>query len=370
MNSKIKIVITSAVIALVLLLSGCEYLPMSKSTTVTTTTTAVTAVGQTSTAETTATTTQGTSSWTLPVTTTGGPELNNYVTVIAKVKPSVVAINVTLTAYDIFNRQYTQEGAGTGWILDSSGLIATNNHVIDGATTIDVNFADGSSLPATVLGADTIADLAVLKVDKTGLTAARVGDSSVMQIGDQVIALGNSLGEGISATNGIISRSGVSITTDSGETLSDLIQTNASINSGNSGGPLVNMKGEVIGITSAKLAAVGVEGMGYAISTKTALPIFDSLINKGYVVRPYLGVRMESVSNILVLRYNLGTTKGAFLDEIVAGSPADKAGLQAGDVIVKFNGTTVNTAGDAQSAIRAAQIGQTVSISYYRGPTR
>ena len=213
---------------------------------------------------------------------------------------------------DIFNREYTEEVAGSGWIFDSSGLIATNNHVIEGAFNITVTLEDGTVLPATVKGADALSDLAVLKVEQTGLVAARVGDSSKLQIGQEVMAIGNALGEGISATEGIVSRTGASLAVDTGQTLTDMIQTSAAINPGNSGGPLVNMSGEVIGITSAKLADLGVEGMGYAISTKTALPIIQELVQKGYVVRPYLGVSLQTVNSWTVLQYHLGVSLRGF----------------------------------------------------------
>jgi len=274
-----------------------------------------------------------------------------------------------LTVVDMFGRTYTEEGAGSGWILDSNGLIATNNHVIDGATNIMVTLDDSTVLSASVVGADSISDLAVLKVDKTGLTAATVGNSSSLQVGEWVLAIGNALGEGISATEGIVSRSGASITTDSGTTLYDCIQTSAAVNPGNSGGPLVNMNGEVVGITSAKLADVGVEGMGYAISIKTALPIIESLVQKGYVTRPYLGVQMDTVSQ-WYRRYNLGVDYGAIVTLVTSGTPADNAGLKTGDVIINLNGKDILTAEEAQQAIYSAQIGETIQIVYYRGNSK
>jgi len=308
-----------------------------------------------------------TQAWTPPAIVSNNPILPDFVSVVSKVKPSVVAINVEIVATNIFGQSYTDEGAGSGWILDSNGLIVTNNHVIEGARNIAVTFDDGTTLPATVVGSDSISDLAVLKVDKTGLPAATIGDSTKLRVGDNVLAIGNALGEGISATSGIISRTGASIQVDTGSTLTDLLQTDAAINPGNSGGPLVNMAGEVIGITSAKLAAVGVEGIGYAISTATALPIIQSLVQKGYVVRPYLGVQMETVNQFLIMRYRLSVDYGAFIVQVVAGSPASAAGLKAGDVIVSLNNKDIKTANDAIQAIRSAQVGQAVEITYWRG---
>ncbi|MBI2829959.1 MAG: trypsin-like peptidase domain-containing protein, partial [Chloroflexi bacterium] len=177
--------------------------------------------------------------------------------VVAKVKPSVVAINVQIETRDIFNRPVTQEGAGSGWIIGRNGIIVTNNHVVEDARTITVTLADGKTFvadPANV-SRDPLSDLAIVRVNATDLPAAIVGESARMRLGDWVVAIGNSLGRGIRVTDGIVSAQGVSITLDSGETLTDLLETTAAINEGNSGGPLVNMSGEVIGITSAKITS-------------------------------------------------------------------------------------------------------------------
>jgi serine protease Do len=290
--------------------------------------------------------------------------------VVARVKPSVVAINVKLTAYDFFNRSYDSEAAGSGWILDANGLIATNNHVIDGANSIMVTFDDGSVLPATIVGADPVSDLAVIKVDKTGLPAASVGDSSSLQVGQWVLAIGNALGEGISATEGIVSRTGATITEDSGQELYDLIQTSAAVNPGNSGGPLVDLSGNVVGITSAKLADVGVEGMGYAISTKTALPIIQALIQKGYVTYPYFGVQTEDVNQVYTRWYNLAVNEGAFVTTVGSGTPAAQCGIKQGDVIVGFDGKNIVSSADLTNAIENSQVGKTVTVVFYRGSVK
>ncbi|MBN1368356.1 MAG: trypsin-like peptidase domain-containing protein [Dehalococcoidales bacterium] len=368
-GQKLKYYLTGLIlVVLVFAVAGCDF--MSLLTTPTTTTKTTTTPTTTMTSSTTDTTTV---TWTPPVTQTQNPELSSYIDVVKKVRPSVVAINAEVTVLDIFGREYSEEVAGSGWILgilDSSTLIVTNNHVIDGAFNITVTLEDGMVLPATIKGADALSDLAILKVNKTGLTAAAVGDSSNLQIGQAVMALGNALGEGISATEGIVSRTGASLAVETGQTLTDLIQTSAAINPGNSGGPLVNMSGEVVGITSAKLAALGVEGMGYAISTRTALPIIEELVQKGYVVRPYLGVNLQTVNAWTVLQYRLGVNYGAFISAVGTNSPAEAAGLQTGDVIVKFNGEDIHSADDCLAAIHSAKIGDTVSISYWRGDTQ
>jgi serine protease Do len=292
--------------------------------------------------------------------------------VVAKVKPSVVAINTEATAYDFFNRPVSQQGAGSGWILDGKGIIVTNNHVIAGATKITVTLDDGRTftVDANKVSTDMLSDLAVLKIDASDLSALTVGDSTKLRVGDWIVAIGNALGEGISATNGIISRLGATITGDTGETLHDLIQTNAAINPGNSGGPLVNMAGEVVGITSAKFSAVGVEGMGYAISTHAAGQIIEGLVQKGYIVRPWLGVSTTNINQRLVLTQNLAVDVGAFLTQVATNSPAAKAGLRVGDVIVSFNRKNITSGTDFLDALLNSQAGQTVEIIYYRGTTK
>jgi len=308
--------------------------------------------------------------WTLPPAETQNPPLPDLVSVVAKVKPSVVAINTEVVAYDIFNRPFTQEGAGSGWIIDKDGLIVTNNHVVAGAETITVTLADGRTFPAGVVGADAFSDLAVLRVNDTNLPEADIGDSDELRIGEWVLAIGNALGMGITAKEGIVSRLGVSIPVSVGQTLHDLIETSAPINPGNSGGPLINMAGEVIGITSVKIRAVEVEGIGYAISTATAMPIIEELVQKGYVVRPWLGVVLYTVDQYAVLRYRLAVDKGTLITEVALGSPADNAGLEVGDVIVSLAGKEITTAQELIQAIHSSQIGQEVEITYWRGETK
>ena len=200
----------------------------------------------------------------------------DFVSIIAEVRPSVVAIT-TEVPVRFFGRQFTQEGAGSGWIIDEDGLIVTNNHVVEGARNVTVTLEDGRIFPAESVRTSSVADLAVIKINAQGLPALQIGDSSQIQVGEWVVAVGNSLGLGISATKGIVSALGVSISTSPGESLDNLIQTDAAINPGNSGGPLVNLLGQVVGINSIKVSQVGVEGMGYAISIDKAKPIIDDL---------------------------------------------------------------------------------------------
>jgi len=310
------------------------------------------------------------STWTPPAAGSEAPILPSIADVVAIVKPSVVAINTEYVTYDIFNRPYEQQGAGSGWIIDEDGLIVTNNHVVEGANSVTVTLADGRTFPAQTIRTDRLSDLAVVKVNASNLPAAKVGDSAILRVGDWVVAIGNSLGMGISATKGIVSAKGVSLSVSEGQTLDDLVQTDAAINPGNSGGPLVNLAGEVIGITSVKVAQVGVEGMGYAISSNTARPIIQQLVQNGYVVRPWLGVVLYTVDQYAVLRYDLAVDKGALITEVAAGSPADEAGIEPGDVITKLEDEEITSADDLIQAIHSSQIGQRVEITFWRGDSQ
>jgi serine protease Do len=213
-----------------------------------------------------------------PTTAQGGalvtlPSFHNLIDVVEQ---SVVAIN-TETVVNTGFIQGTVEGAGSGWIFDESGIIVTNNHVIEGAQSITVVMSDGTTYTPVSVKSDPATDLAVLKINAGKLTALKVADPSQLNVGDWVVAVGNALGQGISAKDGIVSRLGVDVQLSATETYMDLIETNAAINPGNSGGPLVNLAGEVVGITSLKLAAAGIEGMGYAINLKEALPVIQRL---------------------------------------------------------------------------------------------
>jgi serine protease Do len=308
--------------------------------------------------------------WTPPSTDGQNQILPSIADVVALVRPSVVAINTEYTSYDIFNRPFTQQGAGSGWIIDEDGLIVTNNHVVENADSVTVTLVDGRTFSAETVRTDQLSDLAIVKVNAGNLSAAKVGDSDALRVGDWVVAIGNSLGMGISATKGIVSAQGVSLSVSAGQTQEDLIQTDAAINPGNSGGPLVNMSGEVIGINSIKIAQVGVEGMGYAISSNTAQPIIQQLVQQGYVIRPWLGVGLYTVDQYAVLRYSLAIDKGALITEVAAGSPADEAGIQAGDVITGFEGEEITSADDLIQAIQSHEIGQSVKITFWRGDSQ
>ncbi len=308
--------------------------------------------------------------WTAPPIRSDALPLPSIAAVVAQVKPSVAAINTEVITYDVFNRPSTRQGAGSGWIIDEDGIIVTNNHVIAGARSITATLADGRTFPASLVGADALSDLAILKIDADNLVSANVGSSSHLVVGDWVVAIGNALGLGISAKEGIVSRLGVSVKVSSGQTLDNLLETSAAINPGNSGGPLVNMAGEVIGITSVKIVTVEVEGIGYAISMDTAAPIIEELVQHGYITRPWFGVILTDIDQWLALRYQLAVNQGVFVTEVAPGSPAAKAGIKPQDVIVGFGDQEITSAGELVQVIHESQIGQEVEITFWRGDTK
>jgi serine protease Do len=306
------------------------------------------------------------SNWTFPLENEPATPLPDFPPVVAGVMPSVVSVTTEIVTSDFFGRQHTESVAGSGILIDDNGYIATNNHVVEDAQSIYVELADGRTFPADTVGNDTLSDLAVIKIDARDLPYARWGDSSLLSVGEWVLAIGNALGEGITATEGIVSRLNVSVNVE-GNTLYDLIQTTAAVNPGNSGGPLVNMAGEVIGITSVKIVASGVEGMGYAISSNEAKPIIEDLIRYGRVTYPWLGVALYTVDPSLAASENLSVDRGALIDEVVADSPAEAAGLRAGDIIIRFVDKEISNVADLVQAIRTSEIGEEVEIVFVRG---
>jgi serine protease Do len=291
--------------------------------------------------------------------------LPDFRPVVTEVMPSVVSVTSEIVVSGFFG-QYTEYVAGSGILIDNEGYIATNNHVVEDARSVYVELIDGRTLPADIVGTDTLTDLAVIRIDATDLPHAYWGNSSSLSLGEWVLAIGNALGEGITATEGIVSRLNVSVNVDA-NTLYGLVQTTAAINPGNSGGPLVNVSGEVIGITSVKIVASEVEGIGYAISSNEARPIIEDLIRNGHVTYPWLGVSVSTVTPLLAASEDLSVDRGALIAEVVTDSPADAAGLQSGDVIIRFADTEITNLADLVQAIRSSQVGQNVEILFVRG---
>ena len=286
---------------------------------------------------------------------------NTSIAVAEKVLPSVVGITVTYQVNSIFGAT-SGDATGSGIIISEDGYILTNNHVISSessssfyaiseATDIKVNiYNDKESYKATVVGTDAYTDLAVLKIDKTGLTPAVLGNSDESKVGEYVMAIGNPLEMDYSVTTGIISAINREVQSEGTTYLA--IQTDAAINSGNSGGALVNANGEVIGINTLKLSGNGVEGIGFAIPISSTTSIINQLIEFKEVKRPYIGIAGSSVDETLTKKYNI--PQGIYVDEIQKDSPAEKGGLQVGDIIIKIEDTEVksvnelNTYGPAQ----------------------
>lgn len=281
-----------------------------------------------------------------------------------KVGPAVVGITNKAYVRDIFDRvQLTERGTGSGVIYDKRGYIATNNHVVEGASEIIVSLTDGRTVKGKVLGADAVTDLAVVKIDEESLPVAKFGDSDSLLVGEPAIAIGNPLGLEFrgSVTAGVISALNRSI--EVGERKFNLIQTDAAINPGNSGGALVNADGEVIGINSAKVAVSGVEGIGFAIPINTAKPILDELVEQGRIARPYLGASLMDKEIAARFGFELDLHGGIFIVKIVENSPAYKAGIRPGDIILTFNGQEVSTAVDLRTKLAECRVGDNVEVT-------
>ena len=258
---------------------------------------------------------------------------------------------------------------GTGVVLTSGGYVVTNAHVVQGAGSISVLLSDERSFPATLVGADTISDLAVLHIEAEGLIPAEFGDSSVLRVGDSVVAIGDPLGMELrgTMTNGIVSAINRDVTTG-GRTLT-LIQTNAALNSGNSGGPLINCYGQVIGINTMKMgdfaSSSGVEGLGFAIPSTTVKEIADQLIEQGYVSgRPTLGLTGETVSAFYQFYYHL--PNGMYISEIDPQSDAARKGLEAGDILISVDDTRISNMDELEALLSNYDVGDTVRIVIYR----
>lgn len=282
--------------------------------------------------------------------------------VLAHVEPATVAVSVD-------GGVNLGGSAGTGFIYSSDGLIVTNNHVIDGVKrTIEVTLGDGRTFKASLLGRDPLEDLAVLKVDATGLPTAKIGKSSKIKVGDDVIAIGNALAleGGLSVTRGIISGLDRTIDTELNFELQGVIQTDTAINRGNSGGPLVNSDGEVIGINTAIANPSYAQNIGFAIAIDRAKPIIENLRQGIDRKIAFVGIAAQDVNERLVRELSLKVSEGALVVEIQAGSPASKSSLALNDVITKIGDTEIKSANDMVSAIRASKPGDVLTIKYDR----
>lgn len=269
-------------------------------------------------------------------------------------------------------REYRTEGTGSGVIIDAEGYILTNNHVVQGADQLTVTLSDGKTHRGKVVGTDPRTDLAVIQIKASNPFAfAPLGDSSSMRVGDWVLAVGSPFGLQQTVTAGIVSAIRQSLNIE-GRSFRNLLQTDAAINRGNSGGPLVNIKGEVIGINTAIYAPTGVfSGIGFAIPVNDAKAILRDLIQKGFVERSWMGVEIAEVDEVIAQQFGLKTTEGALINQVLPGSPAEKAGLERGDVILEFDGKKVTNIQNLQDMVSATPTNRNVPVKILRdGKTR
>lgn len=294
---------------------------------------------------------------------------NTPVVQVAKnVGPAVVGITNKAVARDFFNRQIEMEGVGSGVIFRSDGYIVTNNHVIEGAKEIIVSLADGSTINGTLVGTDEMTDIAVVKVDAKNLPTAKFGNSDEIMVGEPVVAIGNPMGLEFQGTItvGVVSALNRALDISYTDRKLNLIQTDAAISPGNSGGALVNYDSEVIGINSAKLAKTEVEGIAFAIPINTVQSIVNEIMEKGYVARPYLGVTIFDKPTAARYGYQLNIDKGVYVFQIALDSPAGRVGLQRGDIILKIDDKAVNSVSELRADIAMRKVGDKVKVTYDR----
>ena len=320
-----------------------------------------------------------------PIPATVSPARRSPVALVAhNVLPSVVNIQTEATirrrtvdpSFDPFGffggreRQYTSQSLGSGFVWSPDGIIVTNNHVIEGASRIAVNFNDGSRVPARLIGVDPDSDLAVLRVDAKNLVAAPIGTSSDLMIGETVVAVGNPFGLSGTVTTGVVSALGRSVPSqEEGRTFTDFIQTDASINPGNSGGPLLNIEGRVIGINVAIYAQA--QGIGFAIPVDRARKVIQDLLDYGAVHSAWIGAVTATLTPEEARRHDLRTTRGALVVRVFGGSPAANAGLREGDVITAVNGRAVDSRESFSTHTATVSAGSPITLQVIRdGSTR
>lgn len=304
-------------------------------------------------------------------------EYSNTATAVAKkVSPSIVGITVEYKVNSMFGGSSTSTGSGSGIIVSSDGYILTNNHVVNSTTTssyyqiteatkVTVKlYNDDAEYPATVIGSDSQTDLAVLKIDKSDLAAAELGDSDSVQVGEFAMAIGNPLGLENTVTCGIVSAKNRDVLDSETGVTYNLIQTDAAINSGNSGGALVNADGKVIGINTLKLSGTGVEGIGFAIPINSTIEVYNELKTKGKISRPYIGISGITITETLAKQNNL--VIGVYVKTIDNFSSAEKAGLKIGDIIIQADGTKITTMDELNEAKNKHKIGDKMILKINR----
>jgi len=301
------------------------------------------------------------------------PSTLNTVEIVKLLRPSVVHVQteVVTPATPFTPRAQPVTGVGSGSIVDGQGRILTNNHVVQGAQKITVALDDGRTFTARLIGADPLSDLAVIKIDADNLTPVSLGDSDALQVGEDVVAIGFALDldGGASVTKGVVSALERSV-----DSLEGLIQTDTDINPGNSGGPLVNSRGEVVGVNTLALrgspGSIGgpeAQGINFAISINQAKAIMQSILEKGRVVRSYLGVNAATVTPAIARSFNLPVERGVVLESVAPNTPASRAGLQANDIVVAMDGKAINNFPTLLRFLTVNPPGAKVTVEYFRG---
>ena len=290
--------------------------------------------------------------------------------VYASVVNSAVSINCSATSTNIFGQQTQTASSGSGFIITEDGYVVTNYHVVSGASSVEVTLYNGDTYDATVIGGDSDYDVAVLKIEATGLQPVTLGESADVNVGDTVLAIGNPLGElTFSMSQGIVSSCDRAINVDG--TPFNMIQVDCSINPGNSGGPHVNLYVEVVGIVSAKYSTYSsttVEGLGFAIPISDVRSIITDIMENGAVTdKAYMAITAGTMNEQMAAQFNIDVTEGVFVYSVVEGGAGDKAGLRLGDVITKMGDKTLTSRQDLSAAMKGYRAGDTVTLTVYRG---
>ncbi len=302
---------------------------------------------------------------------------NAAVAAVQKVQPAVVTVINTMPpqrTFGFFGQSTAQQptSSGSGVIISPQGYIVTNNHVVDGYQSLEVIYADGSRASAKLIGTDQYADVAVIKVEGAVPAVAQLGDSNSLRIGETVIAIGSALGDfKNTVTQGVVSATGRSLDTGDGFSLENMIQTDAAINHGNSGGPLINLAGQVVGINTAIVRGSAfsgdvAEGLGFSIPSATVSEIASQLISKGYFDRPFLGIRWQAITPEIAKANGLPMDWGVYVQFVEAGSAADKAGVATGDIITKIGQYDINDTNTFFSVLNRHKVGETVDLKVWR----
>lgn len=299
-------------------------------------------------------------------------QLPNIADTVERVRPAVVSIVARTVSRDRFGRQSTGFGSGTGVIFDESGLVLTNNHVIEGGVEITVTQDDGTQVEAEIIGADRLSDLAVLRLPGDGYPSLPLRENGSLRAGDWVIAIGNALAlpGGPTVTVGVVSALGRSIESTPGVTLYDLIQTDTSINPGNSGGPLIDLNGNLVGINTAVLrgsSGVSVEGIGFAVDVETAQQVALQLVELGHVRWAWMGVFLADLSPEVAAQVGLPIREGVIIQNTLVDGPSDRAGIHPGDIVVNIDGHDIATVSDLTRLLKQEfKAGQEVEVEVFR----